>query len=209
MGGDANIASERAGAQVLSEGPPPPNVRIRFSATRMSERPLSRLERMQNTLILTGFGQMMVRRFRRLRPGSRLRRLGYRNGVALTLKSLLARDRDGLACFYEPDADIIVPPWPGLAERYTGPDGFMDFFEAWTESWDQVELELTEVIDLGDVSVVFGLMHTRGGASGVATRQPYSAVFHYTAAKISRGEWFMTWEAGMEAAGLEGEPLPG
>ena len=208
MGGEANIARDEAAASALTQRADPGYVRIRFSAARMSERPLSRLERTQNALILTGFGQMMVRRFRRLRPGSRLRRLGYRNGVTLTLKSLLARNRDGLACFYEPDAEIIVPPWPGLAERYTGPDGFMDFFEAWTESWDQVELEITEVIDAGDVAIVFGWMHTRGGASGVATRQAYSAVFNYNASRITRGEWFLSWEEGIDAAGLEGEPLP-
>lgn len=93
--------------------------------------------------------------------------------MTLTLKTLLARDRKGLAAYFEPDAEIVVPRWPGLAERYTGPGGFLDFFEAWVESWDQVELETTEVIDMGDVSVVFGYMHTRGGASGVATRQVY------------------------------------
>lgn len=128
--------------------------------------------------------------------------------MTLTLKTLLARDRKGLAAYFEPDAEIVVPRWPGLAERYTGPGGFLDFFEAWVESWDQVELETTEVIDMGDVSVVFGYMHTRGGASGVATRQVYSAVFHYAASKISRGEWFLSWEEGMAAAGLDREPLP-
>jgi ketosteroid isomerase-like protein len=210
MGGDANVAREEAAARGLTESPPPPGyARIPFPGVRLTRAPLTRRARAQNGYVKSRIGQAGVRWFRRLRPGSRLRRLGYRHGVTLTLKSLLAGDRDGLAAFYESDAEIVVPQWPGLLERYTGPDGFMDFFEAWTENWDQVELEITEVIDRGDVSVVFGWMHTRGGASGVATRQAYSAIFDYNASKITRGEWFLSWEEGMEAGGLEGEPLPG
>ena len=150
-----------------------------------------------------------MRTTRRLRLGSRLRRAAYVQGVLLSMRTLLAYDRHGLRAYYEPDAEIVVPPWPGLAERYTGPDGFMDFFEGWTESWDQVELEVTEVIDMGETSLVLGWMHTRGGASGVDTRQAFSSHQTYTETRIARGEWFMSWEEGMAAAGLEGEPLPG
>ena len=208
MGGDANIARDEAAASALSEPRDPGYVRIPFPGERMTRVPLSRRARALNAYVSSWMGQAGVRWFRRRRLGSRIRRAGYRYGVALSLKSLLAGDRRGLAAIYEPDAEIVVPQWPGLLDRYTGPDGLMDFFEAWIENWDQVELELTEVIDMGDVSIVFGWMHTRGGASGVATRQAYSAIFNYNRSKITRGEWFLTWEEGLEAAGLEGEPLP-
>ena len=208
MGGDANIARDEAAARALTERPPPAYVRIRFPERRLTQKPLGRGGRALNAYRRSRIGQLGVRWFRRLRPGSRIRRFGYVRGVTLTLESLLAGDRRGLAAVFEPDAEMVVPQWPGLRERYTGPDGFMDFFEAWIESWDQVELEITEVIDMGDVSVVFGWMHTRGGASGVATRQAYSAIFHYNASRSTRGQWFLSWEEGMAAAGLEGEPLP-
>ena len=208
MGGDANIARDEAAASALSEPRDPGYARIRFPGLRQSVAPLSRLDRFAIAFLRTRAGGAWMRWLRQRKPGSRLRKRSFVSGVPLTLRALLAYDRRGLAAFYEDDAEIIVPPWPGLADRYVGPEGFMDFFEAWTENWDQVELELLEVFDLGERSLVFGWMHTRGGASGVATRQAFSSIHGYSAWKVSRGEWFLTWEEGLEAAGLEGEPLP-
>lgn len=208
MGGNANIARDESAARALTERPPPAYVRIRFPERRLTQKPLNWRGRALNAYLRSWIGQLGVRWFRKLHPGSRMRRLGYLRGMTLTLESVLAGDRRGLAAVFEPDAEIVVPRWPGLQGRYTGPDGFMDFFEAWIENWDQVELEITEVIDMGDLSVVFGWMHTRGGGSGVATRQAYSAMFNYNASKSTRGQWFLSWEEGMTAAGLEGEPPP-
>jgi ketosteroid isomerase-like protein len=208
MGGDANIARDEAAASALGERRDPGYARIPFPPRRQSPGPLSRVDRIENAFLRSRVGQAWMRSFRRRRPGSWVRNRVFVNGVLLTLRTLLAFDRAGLAVYYEEDAEIAVPQWPGLAESYVGPEGFMDFFEAWTESWDQIELEVREVYDLGDSSVVFGWMYTRGGASGVATRQPFSSFHEYGPAKMSRGEWYMTWEEGLAAAGLEGEPLP-
>ena len=152
----------------------------------------------------------MQRAILRRPPRSRVRRLGFRLAIPLSIKAILARDRRGVACFYEDDAEIIVPHWPGLAERYTGPDGFLDFYNAWTETWGELELEQVEVIDLGPSLLLLGRMHTIGGSSGVRTTQPYACLQHYSAEKTARGEWFLSWEEGMAAAGLEDEvPPPG
>jgi hypothetical protein len=135
-------------------------------------------------------------------------RLGFRLAIGLSIKAILARDRRGIACFYEDDAEILVPHWPGLAERYAGVDGFIEFLTAWTAAWGELELEQVEVIDFGQRLVLFGRMHTIGGSSGVRTTQPYSCLQHYSAGKTSRSEWFLTWDEAMTAAGIEGEPLP-
>jgi ketosteroid isomerase-like protein len=170
--------------------------------------PLGAVARMQLAITDWPPGRALQRAILRRPPSSRSRRLGLRLAIPLSIKAILARDRRGVACFYEQDAEIIVPHWPGLAERYTGSDGFLDFFTDWTQIWGELELEQIEVIDLGQSLLLLGRMHTKGGSSGVRTSQPYACLQHYSAGKVARGEWFLAWEEGMAAAGLEGEPLP-
>jgi ketosteroid isomerase-like protein len=184
-----------------------PHARWRIDR-RDRARPLTRLERIQVALTDSAPGRMMQRLFLRLPPSSRVRRLGIRLAIPLSTKAILARDRRGVACFYEADAEIVVPHWPGLAERYTGADGFLEFYVRWTEIWGEVELEQVEVIDLGSSLLLLGRMHTTGGTSGVSTTQAYACLQHYSAGKVARGEWFLSWEEGLAAIGLEDEPPP-
>jgi hypothetical protein len=177
-------------------------------ARRDRARPLGRLERVQFAVTDSAPGRALQRAILRRPPGSRFRRVSLRVAIPLSIKAILARDRRGVACFYESDAEIVVPHWPGLAERYTGADGFLDFYARWTESWGEVELEQVEVIDLGPSLVLLGRMHTTGGSSGVSTTQAYACVQHYGSGKVARGEWFLTWEEGLAAIGLGDEPLP-
>ena len=207
MGGAREESVARPWSESEAAESSKPYVRWRIDR-RDRARPLSRVERIQLALTDSAPGRMMQRLFLRLPPGSAVRRLGIRLAIPLSTKAILARDRRGVACFYEADAEIIVPHWPGLAERYTGADGFLEFYVRWTEIWGEVELEQVEVIDLGSSLLLLGRMHTTGSTSGVSTTQTYSCLQHYSAGKVARGEWFLTWEEGLAAIGIEDEPLP-
>ena len=170
---------------------------------------LDPLSRARIAFTRSGVGRWLQRYVLTKPPQSRLRRTSFRMGIRLAVKAMMAGDRRALDCYYTPDAEIIVPPWPGLAERYVGAEGFMDFFEGWIENWDELELEAVEVIDTGETVLVLGRMHTRGASSGVRTTEPYSCLQHYRDGRCSRGEWFLSWQEGLDAAGLAGEPMPG
>jgi hypothetical protein len=179
---------------------------VRF---RTRARPLGPLLRAWLAVVDSRPSRALTRAVLRRPPNSLIRRLWIRPAVRLALITTLAGDRKRIGIFFEPDAEIVVPQWPGLAERYEGGEGFLDFFDAWLEIWGELELEQVEAIDLGSRLVLFGRMHTIGGTSGVSTTQPYASLQEYGRERVERGEWFMTWEEGMAAVGLEGEPPPG
>jgi ketosteroid isomerase-like protein len=202
------IARHDPAASTWTEEAVPAYVRSRL---RMRERLTDRLDRWskaRTAVARSRAGRWMQRYVIAKPPQSRIRKATLRMVVGLSVKAMMAGDRRALDCYYTPDAEIVVPPWPGLGEQYVGAEGFMDFFEGWIENWDELELEMVEVIDTGETVLVIGRMHTRGASSGVRTTEPFSCLQHYRDGKCSRGEWFLSWEEGMTAAGLEGEPLP-
>jgi ketosteroid isomerase-like protein len=84
-----------------------------------------------------------------------------------------------------------------------GKDALRAFLQDWIDTFDGFRMELVELIDAGEDTVValerFG---GRAKLSGVETHQIIGDVFIVRNGKIARGREYLTREQALEAAGL-------
>jgi ketosteroid isomerase-like protein len=101
--------------------------------------------------------------------------------------------------------DIVVyalPEWPGPSE-YRGHDGTRALATEWTENFDDFEMEVRDIRDLGDSVLVLGENPVRIKGTDVPMRQPFGALFgDFRSGQIGETRFFPTWRETLEAAGL-------
>ena len=91
----------------------------------------------------------------------------------------------------------------GEAAVYHGHDGVREYFRDMDEAFAEVELDYTEIRDLGDRVLATGSFRTRGRQSGALTESPVAALVDLDAA--SKGTRVLTYldpREALEAAGL-------
>jgi ketosteroid isomerase-like protein len=94
------------------------------------------------------------------------------------------------------------PEWPGPSD-YRGHDGLRALMAEWTENFDEFEMEVHDIRDLGDRVLLLAETVGRIKDSGMPIRQPFGAVysdFHDGGIGVARN--YLTWRAAIEAAGL-------
>jgi ketosteroid isomerase-like protein len=76
-------------------------------------------------------------------------------------------DVDALGALLTPDAEI-VPLRAAMEETtYQGPQAAAAFLSDSHESWESLHLEESEIRDLGECVLAFGVLRARGRSSGV------------------------------------------
>ena len=92
--------------------------------------------------------------------------------------------------------------WPDVPE-YTGPDGFNEFFAKWTGPYDDWDMNVEDILDVGDDRVVV-LLTQRGRLRGTGSWVDlhYGMVFTLTGGLVSRTEAYASCDEALEAAGL-------
>ena len=109
-----------------------------------------------------------------------------------------------LACFAPDIVLYTFPEWPGPSE-YRGHDGLRALMAEWTENFDDFELEVSEIREVGDKVLVLAGTVGRIKGSRVPIRQPFGAVYwDFRNGRIGEGRNFLTWREALEAAGLRG-----
>jgi ketosteroid isomerase-like protein len=117
--------------------------------------------------------------------------------------------RGGLDLFMDHFTDDVdyraVKDAPDDIGPIHGRDALRAWFEDWIDTFDGFRMELVELIDAGEDTVValerFG---GRGKRSGVETNQIIGDVFTIREGRIARGREYATREQALEAAGLSG-----
>ena len=91
-----------------------------------------------------------------------------------------------------------------LADRcYYGSSGYRTYIGAQNEVWgDDVRLEPTELIDLGDRLVLLADMPMRAQASGVPLAEKYAGVMTLKNGRVIRVDDFLNQTEALEAVGL-------
>jgi ketosteroid isomerase-like protein len=105
--------------------------------------------------------------------------------------------------FYDPDAEFEMPPeWPEEA-TYRGHEGLRKALALWRENFDEYHWEEDQLIDGPDCIV--GLYHQRGRIKRTDTwiDQKIGCVWQFRGERIIRVRGFISWEAALEAAGIE------
>jgi hypothetical protein len=105
--------------------------------------------------------------------------------------------------FYDAEAELHTPPEWLDQSVYRGHDGLREVLRLWTESFDEYHWEEERLIDGPDA--VVGLYYQRGRIKGVDSwiEQPIGCVWRFRGDLIARLDVFFTWEAAIEAAGVE------
>ena len=65
---------------------------------------------------------------------------------------------------------------PGFEPVYTGHDGVTRFWRSWTETWEQIQIDVEEFVERGDDVFLIGQFKARG-RDGVEVDQPVAFQF--------------------------------
>lgn len=129
-----------------------------------------------------------------------------RENVELVRQTLLAwnqHDLELLRTYMAPEIEWL-PAGPAAVERtvYRGQDEAANGFAAIWETWEAFQFEETEVRDLGDSVLWLGRVQMKGGTSQIELIQEFANHFSLRDGKIARAEGFLSWQDGLQAAGL-------
>jgi ketosteroid isomerase-like protein len=92
--------------------------------------------------------------------------------------------------------------WPGPSE-YRGHDGIRAVIAEWTENFDDFDIEVHEVRDLGERALLLAETVGRIKGSRVPIRQPLGAIYwDFRNGQTGGTRNFLTWREALEAAGL-------
>ena len=112
-------------------------------------------------------------------------------------------DIDGVLRLCDEEILIAQPPeLPGVSHQQHGYNGVLEAFRIWPEQWDDYQIEILRMADLGDHVVVTSRTGGRGKQSGVEVEMDFSFVFSVRDEKIVEMKIFMREDQALEAAGL-------
>src|SRR6476620_10753415 len=77
----------------------------------------------------------------------------------------------------DPEIEWIIDPTGLLSGNYRGHKGVKEFFERLRESFDELHVEIDDLIDVGDSVVVLCRVRNRGRTSGITVEQPVGWVY--------------------------------
>ncbi len=90
----------------------------------------------------------------------------------------------------------------GKATVYRGHEGLREWFRELDEAFDEIQVEYSEIRDLGDRVIAFGTIRTRGRESRVETTSPLAMVSDSRGGKAFRVRTYLDPDEALEAAGL-------
>ena len=182
------------------------NVEIVRKPLRLRERTRRTLDQ-RLSLRFPSLAAAFLRLIFRLPPSSRIRQTTLWRGVRLGLEAYNRRDLAAIVIGwdaefeYHPDANWVKA---GIMEPcYRGFDGYRKYVAAGDEVWGgENQLKPSELIDLGDRTVLLADGRMRGQASGVPLAEAFALV-----STIEGGRFVHHWEyydhaVALEAAGL-------
>ena len=92
--------------------------------------------------------------------------------------------------------------WPEQ-QRYEGVDGAQRFIDDWTGAWDDWEIEIEEIYDVGDEVVV--VVHQRGRArtTGMALDMAFAQTWTIRDGRLTRMDMYSDPSDALKAVGQE------
>jgi ketosteroid isomerase-like protein len=185
--------------------------REKAEVVRMPLRAREGLSRTLDQRLAIRFPRLAAAYFRLiggLPPASRVRQAALQRGVRLSVEAYNRRDLDAVAIGYRPDLEYY--PYREFVEAalaepcYYGPAGYRAYIAATYEVWgNDVRLEPTELIDLGDRLVLLADMPMRAQASGIPLAQTYAGVSTLKDGRVIRQDDFLDPAEALAAVGLQ------
>ena len=91
--------------------------------------------------------------------------------------------------------------WPEQ-QVYEGADGAQAFLRAWTDAWEDWELEVDALRDAGDKVVALMRQHGRSKAAGMPVEMVFAQVWTVRDGREARMDMYSDRAEALEAAGL-------
>jgi len=102
----------------------------------------------------------------------------------------------------DPEVEWVIDPMALLAGTYRGHEGVKMFLARLEEGFDQMRIELDNLIDAGDSVVALGRTCFHGLGSDVTAEQAIGWVFAVRESRIVRSQTYFRPAEAVEAAGL-------
>jgi ketosteroid isomerase-like protein len=123
--------------------------------------------------------------------------------VRRSLDAFAASDVEEMLSYVDPEGELHSAIIGGAEGNvYRGHDGFRRWYAESVQSFEVLEIELTEFRDLSDRVIAFGHIHARGRESGLELDSATGWVFTMRRGKVVRAEGFLNRADALEAAGL-------
>src|SRR5690348_652555 len=107
--------------------------------------------------------------------------------VRAGFEAAVAGDAAAFEGYLTPDLEIVQPPEVPDAKTYRGPTAMRDAMDDWPSEWEDFRMELLEVIDVSDDTLVGVTRHRgRGGHSQIELDFQVFYVFRLRDAKLAR-----------------------
>jgi ketosteroid isomerase-like protein len=102
----------------------------------------------------------------------------------------------------DPEIEWVIDPMGLLAGTYRGHDGVRTFFDRLEESFDELHVEIDDLIDAGDSVVALCRVRNHGRTSGVSVEQPVGWLYRVRQGRIVSGRVYFRPAEALEAVGL-------
>jgi ketosteroid isomerase-like protein len=86
--------------------------------------------------------------------------------VERTIRAFNAGELKPLLATFEPEAEWVTTPDFPIAGPHRGHDGLDRLFRGWWEAWENVSLDLEELREVGEMTLVTGTFRGRARSSG-------------------------------------------
>ena len=138
---------------------------------------------------------------------STLRRAVTRGNIEVArelIDAVNGGDLDAFLSLVRPDVEWDDREgWPGIAGVYTGPDGVRDWWDRFLEVWDSVAIEIEEIEEGPNGSVMMQVSGAfRGESSGVPTEIRAWEVLWIADGLVAKRQLTWSRQDGRAAAGL-------
>jgi ketosteroid isomerase-like protein len=98
--------------------------------------------------------------------------------------------------------DAFAVMFGGQATVYRGHEGVLKLLRDFDDAFTEIQVEFTEIRDLGDQVVGIGRLRTCGRESGAEMESPIGTIAHFQNGKMISVRTFLDVQEGLEAAGL-------
>jgi ketosteroid isomerase-like protein len=111
-------------------------------------------------------------------------------------------DLDAALQAYAPEVEFrLAGSFPDFETAYYGPDGVRNFWQQFRAPWEEIFLDIEELIDCGEHVIV--LFHFRAkGRDGIEVQRPFAQRYTTRGGWVVRIENFAGWDQALEAEGL-------
>jgi ketosteroid isomerase-like protein len=144
-----------------------------------------------------------------LPPSSSARRRALKRISARVWAALSRGDDEVVLLAFDPEIEFNIigaePDLLGLADRYHGHAGWLQFIERWRAEWTGSQLIHTPkaLIDLGDRVVTRMTVTAQGATSGADVAQTMGIVSWLADGAVARQDNYWEWSDCVEALGLD------